>query len=388
MMESCSSPPYVSAPCSPIDCSSCEFAYYYSAPSSPIRGLSGVPFDWELEPGLPKRVLDHDSDSDDFEFETSRRFCRLSDHGEPNGEQRNMVDDFPTMSSADELFRDGRILPLRLPPRLQHVDAPKLNIQSCSSCCSRTLATVFPRPFSGRNKEFDPFDVALERVKREAREREDGRVPYKRARSLSPLRGPCWGGGPTKEIMHKGQAVGPNRHLGQGIGRVGPVGPAEFEERPSDKGDGPMIEARCPTDTTGPMRGRGLYGPEGSRYPNTTGSISARYPNTTAPIGVPTPTVSVGPITHTKFRSFSLKGSKRWKIVNLVFRSASEGTAGSNDGLKDYTISMRKSRDENFRSEEMKKKNFMPLAHGLLSCVGFHGKHANTMMPKEPTLVS
>ncbi|XP_062097755.1 uncharacterized protein LOC133803662 [Humulus lupulus] len=130
------SSPYSTAPPSPK-----RFGeYYFSAPTSPSRvsdfyrdfeefsaaecgnnnGGYGsrsppkVPFQWEENPGTPKKrcVLEEDGD---FAFDFSEDLERTS-------------------LSADELFDGGKIKPLKTPPRLQFVE--KVNQQGSSSSSS------------------------------------------------------------------------------------------------------------------------------------------------------------------------------------------------------------------------------------------------------------
>lgn len=99
------------------------------------------------------------------------------------------------MSFANELFRSGQLLPLKLPPRLQTITGR--NCRRPSSCAtSPTLLSgaMFRNPFvrhSPKCKDVDPFTVALEKVRKEDTTR--GRdSPVRRARSLSPLRNSGW----------------------------------------------------------------------------------------------------------------------------------------------------------------------------------------------------
>ncbi|CAM0880997.1 unnamed protein product [Alopecurus aequalis] len=86
---------------------------------------------------------------------------------------------------ADELFRGGALLPLKLPPRLQH----PADWSAVSSPIGQQLGRVpswSPFTSSRKHRGFDPFAAALDKVRR------DGAAPgtsRRRARSLSPLRG-------------------------------------------------------------------------------------------------------------------------------------------------------------------------------------------------------
>jgi hypothetical protein len=103
-------------------------------------------------------------DDDGFEFATATK-----DGGHQGGgdaKLRACASDVSAAAFADELFRAGVLLPLRLPPRLQRP--------------ARSAATS-PACRVAKHGGFDPFAAALEKV------REDGAAP-RRSRSLSLLR--------------------------------------------------------------------------------------------------------------------------------------------------------------------------------------------------------
>ncbi|RRT55307.1 hypothetical protein B296_00048529 [Ensete ventricosum] len=143
--------------------------YYVSSPSSESKTRFGV---------------------DDFEFGHHAELeasCYL--------EQRQQQQ---LMSFADELFHSGRLLPLKLPPRLQAI-----NSGSCSpspTLLSGSAWKAARSPFarrSSKGKDVDPFAVALEKVRQEDTVIRRGRAsPGRRARSLSPLRTWSWLQGP------------------------------------------------------------------------------------------------------------------------------------------------------------------------------------------------
>ncbi|XP_031489484.1 probable membrane-associated kinase regulator 1 [Nymphaea colorata] len=174
-LDSACSSPFTTAPSSPTRRTGVGL-FYFSAPTSPSRTQSAVvPFVWEESPGKPKG-----SGSpvvNDFEFEFSARFAEK-----------------PAISSADELFYEGKIRPLKLPPRLLTPEgslpaspkSPKstLSPKSPKSTLSpkKLLRGAFSRPAM---KDFDPFEAALEEARKTASRRERG---TRRTRSLSPLR--------------------------------------------------------------------------------------------------------------------------------------------------------------------------------------------------------
>ncbi|KAI6685428.1 hypothetical protein NL676_031341 [Syzygium grande] len=180
---------HLSAPGSPDSCSF-EGLLFYSAPGSP-----------KTEPPTPRASW---NDGGDFEFETSRRFddvvlespAKRQQH--PQREEsrpRERPRERPCMAFADELFCDGKVKPLKLPPRLQNdgADGSRAQTPVASPTSSPRYAGARKRLARQRSlwdDEFDPFEVALERVK--AEERDSG---CRRSRSSSPFRGFGGGGG-------------------------------------------------------------------------------------------------------------------------------------------------------------------------------------------------
>ncbi|KAI3723746.1 hypothetical protein L2E82_35503 [Cichorium intybus] len=149
-MESLSLPSfYLSAPTSPGGFSP-QNLRFYSTMSSPLHHAG-----------------EHKTTDDEFDFGSSRR---LDNDGWPPS--------ISTMAFADELFSDGQVLPLKLPPRLQR-SVPT----SPTAVRSRTR-----NPFAHRSKwndDFDPFMIALEKVSEEP----GGRMSvHRRSRSYSPFR--------------------------------------------------------------------------------------------------------------------------------------------------------------------------------------------------------
>lgn len=218
--DSAASSPYVSAPSSPKRFgrggSSDPFDYYChytSAPTSPSRvaailaSSSAVPFDWEEKPGTPKSP--RSDDVDDFAFDFSGQL----EKGVP----------LPDLTTADELFEEGKIRPLKLkpPPRLYNLSTvDKSNKDSAGSSSPRSPKSPnrglwAPRGrgkvvSSSEGKGFDPFAAAMTEATR-GRERETGSSSKssvqpsssisssrsrKGSRSLSPMRsGSGVGGG-------------------------------------------------------------------------------------------------------------------------------------------------------------------------------------------------
>ncbi|GLJ48333.1 hypothetical protein SUGI_1020330 [Cryptomeria japonica] len=230
-----STTPYVSAPSSPgrsgtyttttgiTDNNGNAGGFYFSAPTSPTRSAAilsefakstraVVPFMWEEKPGIPKKSEEgvefgggEASIGNATDFEFSARFS-LPDGG---------LDSEGLLCTADELFCNGQIRPLRLPPRLQQPARPSgfdFDNAGSSSFASFNASTphsprsprsprspikegrrMLKEALSGLTKggcakdnDFDPFAAALQEARKE-------RCPSRRrTRSLSPLRVSHW----------------------------------------------------------------------------------------------------------------------------------------------------------------------------------------------------
>uniref|UniRef100_A0A0E0C0W1 Uncharacterized protein n=1 Tax=Oryza meridionalis TaxID=40149 RepID=A0A0E0C0W1_9ORYZ len=134
-----------------------------------------------------------------FEFATAAGGKQQGgvDDGEDGGAAgvRACSSDLSAATFADELFREGVLLrPLKLPPRLQTPTASAAASAATSpTAASKAAAAAAPSssrsPFASRRSKhegFDPFAAALEKVRRDV-----AAAPIRRARSLSPLRGPA-----------------------------------------------------------------------------------------------------------------------------------------------------------------------------------------------------
>ncbi|KAJ6816026.1 uncharacterized protein M6B38_419300 [Iris pallida] len=205
--DSTTSTPYVSAPASPKRLDAVDpFDYYCrnaSAPASPARAAaiyaaaaaSVVPFDWEETPGTPKSRAptnhnNDDGDDDEYVFEFSGQL------------ERGVLP--PEPAAADELFEEGKIRPLKPPPRLYNLDAndkggtrASPSPRSPRSPSKGGLWSPRQKKKHGSSEGADPFAAAMVEATRE-RGRERDAVPppsisssisRKGSRSLSPMRG-------------------------------------------------------------------------------------------------------------------------------------------------------------------------------------------------------
>lgn len=186
---------YASAPTSP-NSSFCQNTNsnmcFYSVPNSPTRGILEATCGSGSESGttMTTTTSNENSNINEFEFETSRRFnIEVEDSDSETHDQKCDVEvegrkeELPTMAFADELFCEGKVMPLN-PPPCQQSSNNNNNIGKYYSTPTSpsNLNSLFRIPFAKRslwNDDFDPFMVALETVK-------EGN--HRRARSMLPLR--------------------------------------------------------------------------------------------------------------------------------------------------------------------------------------------------------
>ncbi|KAF9665767.1 hypothetical protein SADUNF_Sadunf16G0158000 [Salix dunnii] len=189
---------FSSAPTTPGGFNPEDNVCFYSAPTSPAKGTS----DLESKPTTPKTYEDANSNLDDFEFETSRRFntdeidlgdsMRYEDAMEEQrkSQRQQYKESFPAMAFADELFRDGKVIPLKPPPCHQYAADGKFDNHSSTPTSPESQMAKLKIPFPRRNvwnDDFDPFMVALKTVKGE-RKGKWQKINHTRARSMSPIR--------------------------------------------------------------------------------------------------------------------------------------------------------------------------------------------------------
>ncbi|XP_073148165.1 uncharacterized protein [Henckelia pumila] len=174
---------------------------YVTAPNTPnpiTKSSSSAPVSPRRKTG------DSGWNVDDFEFETGKMFSGQlqfeeirPSSGSPNGDQediglgdqpksRGRGDSLPAMAFADELFSNGLVMPLKLPPRLQYdSDFNSFSQRSTSLASSPKSPRMECRfPFGRKNAwndGFDPFIVALQKVREE-------KSQHRRSRSHSPFR--------------------------------------------------------------------------------------------------------------------------------------------------------------------------------------------------------
>ncbi|KAL5833341.1 hypothetical protein ACOSQ3_017015 [Xanthoceras sorbifolium] len=184
---------YLSAPTTPTPFT-LDHLNFYSAPTSPIPTSKTFTYDYDDD------YQDANNSFIEFEFETSRLFIPEDDDFDQMGQsfdspydqqqehhQHKDKESLPAMAFADELFCDGKVMPLKPPPRLNFNDN-----SSCLSSSPRSPTVALKFPFPRRslwNDDFDPFAVALENVKDDNNiEKRNKEKDYRPARSVSPVR--------------------------------------------------------------------------------------------------------------------------------------------------------------------------------------------------------
>ncbi|TXG73462.1 hypothetical protein EZV62_002041 [Acer yangbiense] len=173
--------------------------HFYSVPTSPLPTFD------QTDPPTPKSFTYYDDDDFEdannnfieFEFGTSRRFTPDDYHDfyqmglgfESPYHQNTKEQQEPVMAFADELFCDGKVMPLKPPPRLQNGNGNDSSFCLSSPRSPTTAALKFPFPRRSLwNDDFDPFMVALENVKDDEKRRKKSAKEHRRAVSMSPIR--------------------------------------------------------------------------------------------------------------------------------------------------------------------------------------------------------
>jgi hypothetical protein len=118
---------------------------------------------------------------------------------EPCPETETTLDSSTTLST-DELFHSGVLLPLKLPPRLQNFN--KSSSGPTSPIMSSFFRSSFARTNLSKHRDFDPFTVALQKIRKDENcERRRELQPPRRSRSLSPLSNFNWVRKREKELQ-------------------------------------------------------------------------------------------------------------------------------------------------------------------------------------------
>lgn len=320
----CSSP-YITAQSSPK--SAPDRPYSISAPTSPIGAaaiyrdfnsltldtdpaISRVPFRWEEKPGTPTSSPppppsstqdDHVSDGNDFAFDFSGQL------------------DPSYLTAAEELFEEGKIRPLKPPPRLQAEELP--SPRSSKSPKSRVFRRETFSLRGAKRDSFDPFEAAIEKARR-------GSVRERRhhARSLSPFR--------VSDILWSDRD---HDH------------PIES----SSKCDPPRLSSSWAPFRSGGRKWRLkdllLFRSSSEGRAATSGKDPLRKYSAAARV-------------------------RAEEVRNSSFRSTDSSSGSVSSGRKGAAVSAHELHYKANRavSEELRKKTFLPYKQGLLGCLGFN----------------
>ncbi|GLT54247.1 hypothetical protein SLA2020_274600 [Shorea laevis] len=265
------------------------------------------------------------------------------------------------MAFADELFCDGKVLPLtpplKLPPRLQNVKSKGGSSHSSTASSPRSPSSALKLSFSRRslwNDDFDPFMVALENVREEKRGKTRGnnhRRARARGRSLSPFR--------ATGSLGSNESVGSsstNLREPNSLAQVG-QSPKKFEE------------------------------PKGLSFARKVRLVKIDHEMPTKP------SLEAGENARDQSGELCLRESKRQKIKKFLSKSASMREVNNRDKVKDQNTASWKAtflRKFSFKSSaesaqyngdtRVAKVTKMTLIHyrpRLLLCMGFGARYGN-----------
>ncbi|KAG8654988.1 hypothetical protein MANES_05G200100v8 [Manihot esculenta] len=357
---------------------------FYSAPSSPTRGMLAATSDLSTRTTntittSTKACEDLSSNFDDFEFETSRRFIINDDFKDDDSDsetqksevtvdyqqeegkkfQREHHESLPVMAFADELFYDGKVMPLNPPPCQQY------NFDKYSSCPTSpsNSSSLFKIPFARRslwNDDFDPFMVALETVK-------EGN--HRRALSTSPLRS-CthWN---HDEFMD---------YLNENCLHASPLVPSPSKQMEPNGSATPMWTAKEGSKT--PIK---LAEPKGVLFARRARMVKMGYENKPTIVS-PTPNVQAGENT-----GLGSTSSNKWhRIMSFRLESSSMSRTRNEHKHRDQNVEFpmpKIIRRLSFRSKklvhrneakevsQMTKLSLVSYRPKLLLCMGYGAKY-------------
>lgn len=341
---------FASTTSSPSRCS-IDSMFFYSEPTSPTRRLSSnALLRSQTEPTSPRTYEDSNSNLDDFEFETSRHFYHIdvnmtskqvfkspvNHRSRQEKQHKELGDSLPSMAFADELFCDGKVMPLapplKLPPSIRGRDDNRNGYRSYTATSSpRSPRSVLKLPLPRRslwNDDFDPFMVALENVKEEKR----GNNNHRRARSMSPLR-------VTAQKKSNGSLDLSNQQNNQ----MGPEGPIQLLGfNPNDQR---KLSVSASTRQTGPEDLVKQVGQSPSLLAEPKGLMIARQlekmSHEKTP-GEPDTTWVPGPQVEETSEERKRRVSKRQRVKKFVLRSLSSSKVNDENKAKNENVVSRK----------------------------------------------
>ncbi|EPS60492.1 hypothetical protein M569_14311, partial [Genlisea aurea] len=294
-INSACSTPFVSAPSSPTNA---PYGYFFSAPASPMHYL--LTKEKPKSPAMHREPVFQSSDSGSFEFEFSSRFS-------PTGKSGT-----GSMTSADELFFNGQIRPMKLSVHLQR-----------SQEVAETYGEEGQAAAGARGR--DP----LRRCK----------YPRRQTRSMSPFR----------------------------------AGPTTCEWRESEKADPPAIAANATSSSSSRSsssarnsNNKWMFLKELLRRSKSEGTATACNKEKLWPATSFSRSSSSSSSRDDKRPKPEAITKGRNSSANSVWRRRHRIPPPSAHELH-YTANRA-------QAEEMRKKTFLPYRQGLLACLGFSSK--------------
>ncbi|KAK9161707.1 hypothetical protein Syun_008048 [Stephania yunnanensis] len=340
-LDSTCSTPYVSAPSSPGHLSSNNNGYFFSAPASPMHfALSSA-----ASPSSSSSALCDASVSGSFEFEFSSRFC--SSGSNCNG----------SMSSADELFLNGQIRPMKLSSHLQR---PQL------------LAPLLDLDVEDEDYE---EERDLEFVKARGRDlRSRNRSLHRRARSMSPMRNPPFQWNDEEDEEHRSEERETRENT-----EISEQKDGEINEFSSAEEATPSVSASSSrSSSTGRSSRRWVFLKDFLRSKSEgRGNAKDKFWQTLSF----SPSKDKKSSTNPKTEQNQTRKPKQTPSANHKSTTSSSKPANGVTKRRTRPPSPHEAHytANRAQTEEMKKRTFLPYRQGLLGCLGFSSKGYGAM---------
>uniref|UniRef100_A0A7N0U885 Uncharacterized protein n=1 Tax=Kalanchoe fedtschenkoi TaxID=63787 RepID=A0A7N0U885_KALFE len=331
--SSCCSSPCVTAPSSP---GRAPVAYYYSAPASPMHFLQS--FSSSPAPSCSGDGMNKGSSEFDFDFAGP---CNKAD-----------VDQSLSMSSADELFLNGQIRPMKLSSHLQRPQ----NLP----------------PLIDDDEEEEAAEIEVMRGRELNKMRERERSVRRRARSLSPLRSD-WNEENDDEDEKKRRRRREEEERKTGDG-------AKFDDTPISS---PSSSSRSSSGGRNSkrwlflkdfIRNKSDGSDTGSRPAARFWSSISFSHSKSGPRPPPYPP-----------RKEKLEKPQKAKLIKKFSQTVGGRAGGDAGGRLMNGIGKQRSAHEahyaakRAQAEELRRKTYLPYRQGLLGCLGFSSKGYGAM---------
>lgn len=318
-IDSTCSTPFVSAPSSPGHAPS---GYFFSAPASPMHFL--LSNEETKVPSYGYEPVFISSDSGSFEFEFSSRFS-------PGGSGGNV-----SMTSADELFFNGQIRPLKLSSHLQRPQEP---------------VTPFADLYS---EDFEEGANARGRDPRAS----SAKYPHRKARSMSPLRNTA-------------------RYVWPGLRAIFADRENESKENESNETTPSCSASSSRSSSSGRNSKKWIFLKDLLNRSKSEGRANGKERFWSAISFSPAKEKKTSSLSSPALSPSSSRDEKRDKSETRKARKVPAAGKPANGVWKrrfppsahelHYTANRA-------QAEEMKKKTFLPYRQGLLGCLGFSSK--------------